>query len=66
MHTQLQISTYCTSQHQSRGLFLCQQQSAITNHTHLLVMSTTPDDSVRLVQVIGRHYVQYINRMHHA
>src|SRR5664279_5307220 len=34
----------------------------MTNHVHLLVTPETPDGLARLMQSIGRRYVQYINR----
>lgn len=34
----------------------------MTNHVHLLVTPETPDGPARLMQSIGRRYVQYINR----
>ena len=34
----------------------------MTNHVHLLVTSARPDGIAKLMQTIGRRYVQYINR----
>lgn len=34
----------------------------MTNHVHLLVTPITPDGTARLMQSIGRRYVQYVNR----
>jgi putative transposase len=34
----------------------------MTNHVHLLVTSAKPDGIAKLMQSIGRRYVQYINR----
>ena len=34
----------------------------MTNHVHLLVTPETPDGPARLMQSIGRRYVQYMNR----
>ncbi len=34
----------------------------MTNHVHLLVTSSKPDGIAKLMQSIGRRYVQYINR----
>ena len=35
------------------------------NHVHLLVTSDKPDGIAKLMQSIGRRYVQYINRSYH-
>ncbi len=37
----------------------------MTNHVHLLVTSAKPDGIAKLMQSIGRRYVQYINRSYH-
>ncbi len=37
----------------------------MTNHVHLLVTSERPDGIAKLMQAIGRRYVQYINRSYH-
>ena len=34
----------------------------MTNHVHLLLTPETPDGPARLMQSLGRRYVQYINR----
>lgn len=34
----------------------------MTNHVHLLVMPQTPDGLAKLMQSVGRRYVQYVNR----
>jgi REP element-mobilizing transposase RayT len=34
----------------------------MTNHVHLLITSTRQDGPAKLMQAIGRRYVQYINR----
>jgi putative transposase len=34
----------------------------MTNHVHLLVTPQTPDGPAKLMQSVGRRYVQYINR----
>jgi putative transposase len=34
----------------------------MTNHVHLLVTSAKPDGIAKMMQSIGRRYVQYINR----
>lgn len=34
----------------------------MTNHVHLLVTSETPQGTSRLMQSVGRRYVQYVNR----
>ena len=34
----------------------------MANHVHLFVTPETPDGPARLMQSIGRRYVQYINR----
>ncbi len=34
----------------------------MTNHVHLLVTAEKPDGIAKLMQAIGRRYVQYINR----
>jgi putative transposase len=35
----------------------------MTNHVHLLMTPGTPDGPAKLMQSIGRRYVQYVNRM---
>ncbi|MBK9160229.1 MAG: transposase [Nitrosomonadales bacterium] len=37
----------------------------MTNHVHLLLTSEKPDGIAKLMQSIGRRYVQYINRSYH-
>jgi putative transposase len=37
----------------------------MTNHVHLLVTTERPDGIAKLMQSIGRRYVQYINRSYH-
>lgn len=37
----------------------------MTNHVHLLVTADRPDGIAKLMQSIGRRYVQYINRSYH-
>ena len=37
----------------------------MTNHVHLVVTSEQPDGIAKLMQSIGRRYVQYINRSYH-
>ncbi len=37
----------------------------MTNHVHLLVTSKKPDGIAKMMQSIGRRYVQYINRSYH-
>jgi len=37
----------------------------MTNHVHLLVMPTKPDGIAKMMQSIGRRYVQYVNRNYH-
>ena len=37
----------------------------MTNHVHLLVTSEKPDGIAKMMQSIGRRYVQYINRSYH-
>jgi len=37
----------------------------MTNHVHLLVTSEQPDGIAKLMQSIGRRYVQYINHSYH-
>jgi len=37
----------------------------MTNHVHLLVTSKKPDGVAKMMQSIGRRYVQYINRSYH-
>ena len=37
----------------------------MTNHVHLLVTAEKPDGIAKLMQAIGRRYVQYINRSYH-
>jgi putative transposase len=37
----------------------------MTNHVHLLVTADRPDGIARMMQSIGRRYVQYINRSYH-
>jgi putative transposase len=36
----------------------------MTNHAHLLVTSQTPDGLGKLMQSVGRRYVQYVNRFY--
>jgi len=36
----------------------------MTNHVHLLVTPQTPDGCAKLIQSIGRRYVQYVNRVY--
>ena len=36
----------------------------MTNHVHLLVTPGTPDGASRMMQQLGRRYVQYFNRAH--
>ena len=37
----------------------------MTNHVHLLVTAEKPDGIAKLMQAIGRRYVQYINHSYH-
>lgn len=37
----------------------------MTNHVHLLVTAEKPDGIAKMMQSIGRRYVQYINRSYH-
>ncbi|MDP2804818.1 MAG: transposase, partial [Gallionellaceae bacterium] len=37
----------------------------MTNHVHLLVTSQKPEGIAKMMQSIGRRYVQYINRSYH-
>lgn len=37
----------------------------MTNHVHLLVTAQKPDGIAKLMQAIGRRYVQFINRSYH-
>jgi putative transposase len=37
----------------------------MSNHVHLLVTAEKPDGIAKLMQAIGRRYVQYINRSYH-
>ncbi len=37
----------------------------MTNHVHLLVTSETAAETGRLMQAVGRRYVQYVNRSYH-
>ncbi|MDO8311393.1 MAG: transposase [Sideroxyarcus sp.] len=37
----------------------------MTNHVHLLVTTERPDGIAKMMQSIGRRYVQYINRSYH-
>jgi putative transposase len=37
----------------------------MTNHVHLLATAEKPDGTAKLMQAIGRRYVQYINRSYH-
>jgi putative transposase len=37
----------------------------MTNHVHLLVTSAKPEGIAKMMQSIGRRYVQYINRSYH-
>jgi putative transposase len=36
----------------------------MTNHVHLLVTPQTPDGLAKLMQSVGRRYVQYVNRFY--
>jgi putative transposase len=36
----------------------------MTNHVHLLVTPSTPEGPAKLMQSIGRRYVQYVNRVY--
>ena len=36
----------------------------MTNHVHLLVTPATPDALAKMMQSIGRRYVQYVNLFH--
>lgn len=36
----------------------------MTNHVHLLITPQTPDGPAKLMQSVGRRYVQYINRVY--
>lgn len=36
----------------------------MTNHVHLLITPATPDGPAKLMQSVGRRYVQYINRVY--
>jgi putative transposase len=36
----------------------------MTNHVHLLMTPTTPDGPAKLMQSVGRRYVQYVNRVY--
>ena len=49
---------------QSAGDWHCAIHAYVlmTNHVHLLVTSTQPDGIAKMMQSIGRRYVQYINR----
>ena len=37
----------------------------MTNHVHLLATSEKPEGMAKMMQSIGRRYVQYINRSYH-
>jgi putative transposase len=36
----------------------------MTNHVHLLITLQTPDGPTKLMQSVGRRYVQYVNRFY--
>jgi putative transposase len=36
----------------------------LTTHVHLLVTPETPDGLAKLMQSVGRRYVQYVNRFY--
>jgi putative transposase len=36
----------------------------MTNHVHLLITPETPNGPAKLMQSVGRRYVQYVNRFH--
>lgn len=50
--------------HKSTGDWHCAIHAYVlmTNHVHLLVTAEKPDGIAKLMQAIGRRYVQYINR----
>jgi putative transposase len=37
----------------------------MTNHVHLMLTPREPDSASKLMQSLGRRYVQYVNRAHH-
>lgn len=53
--------------HKSAGDCHCAIHAYVlmTNHVHLLVTAEKPDGIAKLMQAIGRRYVQYINRSYH-